>query len=150
MGTIPNVTMRWCVKKSTCKWCYQSIDNGTPVVSVFFWNKGNPDNRRWNTQSYYHVVNKDGVHCWEAQGMDYLSRNPYVPQYREKKPGLCEEDRRKRYLLVRKFHKAEQQRKCGKFPDNLLAEVRLTQQMVDIMLEVATLGGVPESWAERL
>lgn len=143
--TIPNVTMKWCVKKSTCKWCEQPIVNGTPVVTVFFWNKGNPENRRWNCSYSYHPQ------CWIAQGLDYLNRNPYVPQHREKKPTLCEEDRRKRYLLVRRFHKAEQMRKnCGKFPDNLLTEARLTQQMVDIMLEVATLGGVPKSWAERL
>lgn len=142
--TIPNVTMRWCVKKSTCKWCVQPIDNGTPVVTVFFWNKGNPENRRWNRSYSYHPQ------CWVEQGLDYLSRNPYVPQHREKKPTLCEEDRRKRFLLIRRFHKAEQMRKGGSFPDNLLAEARLTQQMIDIMLEVATLGGVPKSWAERL
>ena len=143
--TIPNVTMRWCVKKSICKWCEQPIDNGTPMVSVVFWNRGNPESRKWNSYSKYHP------RCWVDQGLDYLSRNPYVPQIREHKPKLCEEDRRKRFLLVRKFHKAGQQRKnCGSFPDNLLVESGLTQQMVDIMLEVATLGGVPKSWAERL
>ena len=146
--TIPNVTMKWCVKKSTCKWCEQPIDNGTPVVTVFFWNKGNEDSRKWNTKYSYHPQ------CWVAQGLDYLNRNPYVPQTRRKKPTLCEEDRRTRFLLVRKFHKAEQVRNInrdgGSYPDKLLAEIRLTQQMVDIMLEVATVGGVPKSWAERL
>lgn len=142
--TIPNVTIKWCVKKSTCKWCGQSIDNGTPVVTVFFWNKGNPDSRGWNRSYSYHPQ------CWIEQGLDYLNRNPYVPQHREKKPALCEEDRRKRFLLVRRFHKAEQMRQGGNYPDNVLAEARLTQQMIDIMLEVATIGGVPKSWAERL
>jgi len=146
--TIPNVTMRWCVKKSTCRWCDQSIDNGTPVVTVFFWNKGEDSgkwNRKWNVRFSYHPQ------CWVDQGLDYLNRNPYIPQHREKKPTLCEEDRRKRFLLVRKFHKAEQMRKnSGSYPDNLLAEVRLTEQMIGIMLEVAVLGGVPKSWAERL
>ena len=144
--TIPNVTMRWCVKKSTCKWCDQPIENGTPLVSVVFWNKGNPESRKWNYYAKYHPQ------CWVDQGLDYLRRNPYV--IRQRKPRertLCEEDRKKRYLLVMRFHRAEQQRKnSGKFPDNLLAEARLTQRMVDIMLEVATIGGVPKSWAERL
>jgi len=144
--TIPNVTMRWCVRKSTCKWCGQPINNGTPVVTVFFWNKGSEDSRRWNTKFSYHPQ------CWVNQGLDYLGRNPYVPQIREKKPTLCEEDRRKRYLLVRRFHKADQMMKnCNHSdPDSLLAEIRLTQQVIDIMLEVATVGGVPKSWAERL
>ena len=143
--TIPNVTMRWCNKKSTCKWCEQDIDNGTPVVTVFFWNRGEDGNRTWNVKFFFHPQ------CWLDQGLDNLRRNPYVPQVRVKKPTLCEEDRRKRYLLVRQFHKAEQVRKnSGKYPDFLLVEARLTQRMVDIMLEVATIGGVPKSWAERL
>jgi len=143
--TIPNVTMRWCVKKSTCKWCEQSIDRGTPIVSVVFWNKGNEESRKWNYYAKYHPQ------CWVAQGLDYLSRNPYVPQHRVKKPTLSDEDKRKRYLLVRKFHKAIQLRKnCANYPDGVLTEIRLTQQMVEIMLEAVTLGGVPKKWAEKL
>jgi len=115
------------------------------MVTVFFWNKGNENSRRWNTKRFYHPQ------CWVAQGLDYLERNPYVPQHRVKKPTLCEEDRKKRYLLVRRFHKALQMRKnCNNYPDNILTEIRLTQQMVEIMLEVVTLGGVPKGWAEKL
>lgn len=148
--TIPNVTVRWCRKQpTTCKWCNQRIGNGTAMVVVYFWNKGNPENRSWNKQSCYHPQ------CWVEQGLDYLSRNPYVPPIKGKrgrKSLLCEEDRRKRFLLVRRFHALEQRRKNIKatFPDNLLIEERLTKQMVDIMLDVALLGGIPKSWAERI
>ena len=144
--TIPNVTMRWCVRKSTCKWCEQPINSGTPMVAVVFWNKGNENSRKWNAYRKYHPQ------CWIDQGLDYLERNPFVLRHRDRKSPLCEEDRRKRYLLVRRFHKAEQTRKnCNhNYPDDILTEIRLTQQMIDIMLEVVALGGVPKSWAERL
>lgn len=144
--TIPNVTMRWCAKKSTCKWCGLSIEKGTPVISIFFWNKGNPDSRKWNTNYSYHPQ------CYIDQGMDYLNRNPYVSSYKGRRPVLSEEDRRKRFLLIRKFHALDQRRRnCNhSFPDSILTDIRLTEQMVEIMLELATVGGVPEAWAEKL
>lgn len=141
--TIPNVTMRWCRHKATCKWCEKDIKASTPVVAVMFWNKGNPDSRRWNTYQKYHPQ------CWVEQGMDYLNRNPYV-QPMGRKPKLCKEDSRKRFLLVRRFHALEQRRHNNKFPDNVLADIRLFEQMVNIMVEVAMLGGVPKGWAEKL
>lgn len=144
--TIPNVTMRWCRKKATCKWCGKPIEVGTPMVVVFFWNKGNKDSRRWNITQYYQPQ------CWVEQGLDYLNKNPFVPHKRGRVRVLSDKDARKRYLLVRKFHALEQRRKNIKvpYPDNLLAETKLTKQMADIMLDVANLGGVPKSWAERL
>ena len=141
--------MRWCQKKATCQWCPEEIVVGSPMVAVLFWNKGNPDSRRWNVQKCYHPQ------CWVDQGLDYLSRNPYVPPIKGKrgrKSLLCLEDRRKRFLLVRRFHALEQRKKNIKapYPDNLLVEERLTKQMVDIMLDVALLGGIPKSWAELI
>lgn len=142
---IPNVTMRWCRKQAACEWCPEPILIGTPMVAVFFWNKGS-DNRRWNTSKYYHPQ------CWVAQGLDYLNQNPFVPHRRGRVRTLSEEDSRKRYLLVRRFHALEQRKKNIKapYPDNLLIEERLTKQMVDIMLDMINLGGVPKSWAEKL
>ena len=143
--TIPNVTMRWCVKKSRCRWCGEPIVNGTPVVSVFWWNKGNPESRRWNTLHSYHPQ------CWIDQGIDYLNRNPYVPRRRIRLT-LSKEDGRRRFLLIRRFNALIQRRKgisCG-YPDSVLLDIKLTQQMVDIMLEVATVGGVPKLWAGKL
>lgn len=142
--TVPNVTMTWCMRKSTCKWCEQSIEQATPVVTVFFWNKGKEDNRRWNVKQFYHP------NCWVAQGMDYLGRNPYVPRRRE--PKLCTEDMERRRFLIDRFHSLYQKR-CsnhGQYPDGILREIDLTQRMVDTMMEVAALGGVPKGWAEKL
>lgn len=144
--TIPNVTMRWCVRKSTCKWCEQPIDNGTPVVTVFFWNRGNENSRKWNNTYSYHPE------CWIKQGLDYLERNPYIPQHRNKQPNLTVEDKRKRFLLIRKFNSLVQRKKHNyhNYPDTVLDDIKLTQKQVDIMLEVAVLGGVPKGWAEKL
>ena len=65
---------------------------------------------------------------------------------------MSEEDTRKRYLLVRKFHALEQRKKNIKvgYPDNLLIEARIAEQMMEIMLEVALIGGVPKGWAEKI
>jgi len=145
--TIPNVTMRWCQNRAECKWCQQYIEPGQPLVAVLFWNRGS-DGRRWNTQQCYHPQ------CWIEQGLDYLKRNPYVP-YRQGRKGYTElsvEDKRKRFLLVRKFHALEQRRKNirAEFPESLLVESMLTKQMAEIMLDVARLGGVPKSWVKKL
>jgi len=144
--TIPNVTMRWCRKQATCRWCNKPIEIGTPIVAVLFWNKGNPDSRRWNVQICYHPQ------CWVDQGLDYLNRNPFVPHRRGVKSKLSEEDRKKRYLLVRRFHALEQRKKNSKldYPDNLLMDSRLTKQMTDIMLDMVKVGGIPKSWVEKL
>jgi len=144
--TIPNVTMRWCRKQATCRWCEKPIEISTPIVAVMFWNKGNPDSRRWNVQICYHPQ------CWVDQGLDYLSQNPFVPHVRGVKSKLSEEDRKKRYLLVRRFHALEQRKKNIKvgYPDDLLIDSRLTQQMVDIILDMVKVGGIPKSWVAKL
>ena len=147
--TVPNVTMTWCRKKSNCKWCEQPIEQATPVVTVFFWNKGNDNNRRWNVKQFYHPE------CWIKQGLDYLSRNPFVSKQKGRsgrKTTMCEEDRRKRFLLVRRFHALYQRRNNidMNYPDNLITEANLTQQMVDLIVEATTLGGVPKGWVEKL
>jgi len=144
--TIPNVTMRWCRKKAICKWCEQPVEIGTPMVAVMFWNKGNKDNRSWNVQNCYHPD------CWVRQGLDYLERNPYVPHVRVRTLKLDPEVKKKRLVLMRQFHALNQRKNNIKvdYPDSLLVEQRLTRQMIDIMLDVANLGGIPKSWVEKL
>jgi len=147
--TIPNVTILWCRKQATCHYCGQPIEIGTAMVKVFFWNKGNEDKRYWNTQHCYHL---DNPACWVKQGLDYLEKNPFVPHVRGRVRALSKEDSRKRYLLVRRFNEMYQRKNNIKapYPDNLPIEARLIKQMVDIMMEVAGLGGVPKSWAEKI
>jgi len=145
--TVPNVTITWCRGNAKCKWCEQPISIGTPMVRVFFWNRGNEDSRKWNRQYCYHFPD-----CYSKQGMDYLNRNPYVPKPRKQRTLLSVENKRKRFLLIRKFNELSQRRGKIKddYPDSLLLEANLTKRMVDIMLEVATVGGVPEAWAGKI
>jgi len=142
---IPNVTIRWCKKSAICRWCNKPIEIATPMVTVFFWNKGNEERRGWNTTWYFHPQH------WIDQGLDYLSLNPYVPHKRGPKPKLSEEDRRTRFLLVRRFHALQQRKQKLKadYPDRLLIEARISRQAAEIIVEMIRVGGVPKSWAKN-
>lgn len=142
---IPNVSMRWCGAPARCQECPDSIGEGEPVVVVFFWNKGS-DNRKWNRKFYYHPQ------CWVNQGLDYLRRNPYIHKKRGPKVTLSEEDRRQRYLLVRRFHALEQRKQKIKadYPDRLLIESRLDEQMLGLVIQMANYGGAPTTWLTKI
>ena len=148
--TIPNVVMNWCRKEARCHWdsCKLggTIAIAQPMVMVMFWNKGKENSRRWNTKYYYHPQ------CWVEQGLDYLNRNPYVSYIRGRKCTLSKEDGRKRFLLVRRFNRLVQRKATitQDYPESSLIEANLTKQMLDIMLDVAVLGGVPKNWLEKI
>ncbi len=144
--TIPNVTMRWCQNKARCYHCQVDITPGEPMVGVFFWNKGAGD-RHWNISHCYHP------NCWVAQGMEYLSRNPYVPYKRgRKRMQLTTEQHRQRFLLTRRYHAIVQRK--GKLNNNsiqgVMAGLRLDVQIADLILDMQKLGGVPIRWIENL
>lgn len=144
--TIPNVTMRWSRKSAICRWCDKPVEVSTPMVVVFFWNKGGEGRRSFNVKHYYHPQ------CWVEQGLDYLRMNPYIPHKRGPKPKLGAEDRRKRFLLVRRKNALEQRKRKLKaeYPDRVLLEAKIDEQIMDIVLEVIKLGGVPKTWVEKL
>ena len=144
--TVPNVLFVWCRKKATCKWCEQPIEISMAMVKVFYWNKGEDGNRKWNSQYCYHPQH------YIEQGMDYLNRNPYIPHVRGRKSKLSPEDRIKRLVLVKRFNrlcKRKDNINLG-YPDNALVEAKLTKEMVEIMMDVVLVGGVPKSWATKL
>jgi len=140
-----NVVMRWCSRRAKCRWCPDHIEKGQPMVSVVFWNKGDETKRTWNSYFKYHPQ------CFVDQGLDYLKRNPYSAPKRGRRSKLSETDRRRRFLLVRKFHALEQRKHkiVASYPDRVLVENRLEKQMIDIMLDVSKLGGVPKSWSTK-
>lgn len=150
--TVPNVTIGWCRSKGKggaikCKWCELPIEIGTAMVRVFFWNKGNEEKRKWNVQHCYHFPD-----CYSKQGMAYLEKNPYIPHARGIIHKLDDLDKRKRFLLVRRFNELHQRKSNIKvaYPDNLPIEANLIERMAEVMKEVAGLGGVPKSWAEKI
>ena len=144
--TIPNVYMTWCQRKAICKWCEFAIEAGTPMVTVFFWHKGDEDHRQWNKKLYYHPQ------CWVGQGLDYLKMNPYVPYVRKPKAKLSEEQRKQRAALLNRKCSLEQRRRNVKsgYPDRLLVEARLDRQIAELMMEMIPVGGIPKRWLEQL
>ena len=95
---------------------------------------------------YYHFPD-----CYAKQGMDYLNRNPYVPYISGRKSSLAPDDRRKRFLLVRRFNALVQRRnKDNGFPDKELTSAIITNQMIDLAMEMIPLGGVPQSWMAKI
>jgi len=142
--TIPNVSMSWCNRKAQCNFCPDHIGAGEPLVTVFFWNKGTPDHKGFNTKQYYHPQ------CWVAQGLDYLSLNPYVPYQKQKRLDLVPEQKERRNILLRRKCSLEQRRRNLKaeYPERLLLEARIESKIVGLMLEIAPLGGIPKKWLE--
>lgn len=145
---IPNVTITWCYRRSICKYCEQPIEAGKPVVKVFYWNKGDENSRKWNRSTSYHFPD-----CYIKQGQDYLDRNPYVARSgSNRRLALSDENRRTRFLLVRKFNELYHRRRNIKvpYPDRLTVEIELTKRMTDTMLDMVPVGGVPKSWAAKI
>jgi len=141
--TIPNVTIAWSNRIAQCEWCPESIVAGTPLVTVFFWNKGSPEHKGFNVKKYYHP------NCWVAQGLDYLERNPYVPYIRKKKMELTPEQSKQRYSILRRKAAIDQRiRDASNRPDVLLIEARLNIKITELMLEIAPIGGIPKKWLD--
>ncbi len=140
--TVPNVTMTWCVNRAKCEWCPEHIEAGTPLVTVFYWNRGGPDHKGYNVKKYYHPQ------CWIAQGLDYLERNPYVRHITKKKLVLTPKQSELRYKILKRKASIDQRLRNldGDYPDHLLIEARLKLQITDLMLEIAVVGGIPKKW----
>ncbi len=137
--SIPNVSMSWCSRIAKCEWCEKDVEAGTPIVTVFYWNKGTESHRGFNVKKYYHPQ------CWVEQGLDYLKMNPYVPYLRKPKLELTPEQSKRRYQLLR--HKAAVDQRIRKLGDgNLLALASLHEKITTIMLEIAEIGGIPKKW----
>jgi len=139
--TIPNVSIAWCHRVARCKWCENDIVAGTPMVSVFFWNKGNEEKRGWNSKYYYHPD------CWVSQGLDYLDRNPYVPYPGRKRVEMEPEMKSKRLKILRRKASLEQRRRNTEDP---LMLAHIETQIAGLLPEIAEAGGIPKSWLETL
>ena len=115
------------------------------MVTVFYWNKGTPEHKGFNSKYYYHPQ------CWIDQGLDYLKRNPFVPTHRGSRPlPLTDEERKARNKLLNRWSSLNQQIRNIRvdYPDRILIEARLEQRKIDLMMEIAPLGGIPKKWLE--
>lgn len=139
--TIPNVTITWCQRTAKCAWCPDHINAGAPLVTVFWWSRGSPDHKGYNVKKYYHP------NCWVAQGLDYLKMNPYVPYIRKKKLELSPEQSKQRYsILKRKAAIDQRKRGLEGRPDRVAAEALLNMKIAELMIEIASVGGIPKKW----
>lgn len=142
---IPNVCMSWCQREAQCGWCPEPIKVATPMVTVFYWNKG-ADGRKWNVQKCYHPQ------CWVDQGLDYLKRNPYVSTTGRPTLQLSEKEKRQRYLLLRKktYIDARRRKLLEEDPADKVSLSQLDVEFAEICLLIAQVGGVPPKWLEQL
>lgn len=144
--TIPNVTISWCQHQALCDWCPKHIESGQPMIVVFYWNKGSKSHSGFNTKKYYHPQ------CWLDQGMDYLKRNPFVSTHKgAKRLDLTPEQKLERNKILRRKGAIEYRRSQidHSLPNHKAIEAKMNIQIVDLMIEIAPLGGVPKKWLER-
>jgi hypothetical protein len=101
----------------------------------------------WAFQYYWHVVNKDGIHCWEEQGMAYLQKHPYNQGERGGQPlGLDYDTNKKRIAVLRRHAKYMQKIRQAMQTDNVDRVIRLANSADKLKEEILPLGGVPKSW----
>lgn len=139
---IPNVCISWAQRKAQCQYCPEPVEAGTPLVTVFFWNKGQEDKRKWNVKQYFHPD------CWVANGLDYLKMNPYVPYARSRKLPLTTKQNKKRVLILKRKAALDQRKRNLKsgYPDRVLVEARIDRQIAELMVQIASVGGIPPTW----
>lgn len=146
--TTPNVYFSWCTREANCPWCKQLIPVATESVVVFFWNKGVEGNRKFNVKRHYHPD------CWVASGRDYLKMNPYSSPGKRGRPKteLAPIDKDRRLTLLRKKAMLEQQKKrlTTPYPDRLVLENNIDEQIASVMFEITKCGGIPKSWLEKI
>jgi hypothetical protein len=87
-----------------------------------------------------------------AQGLDYLKLNPYVSTGKRGQPKLqlTEEDRRTRYLLLRRKATLDIRLRDARLHGLTERVADLTAKSFDLLLQIAKVGGIPKRWAEDI
>jgi len=141
-----DVWMTWVKRKTRCRYCGETMEKATPMVTGKLWRKGNPESRKINIRFYWHPQ------CWVKQGLDYLSLHPYSSGSRGRKQlKLGEEDAKLRYKLLRKYAALRQRvtKLATKYPDNVLPILRIETQMKETAAKINEVGGIPPKWNIR-
>jgi hypothetical protein len=119
------------------------------MVVKNLWRKGDANSRKINLKFYYHPD------CNTAAGLDYLNQHPYTSGSHKRGPKrtvLTPEQQHQRYLLLRRKASLEQRKRKLKaeFPDRLLKEANIDEKIADLMIEIAGVGGIPNSWISKM
>ena len=136
---IPQVSMSWATKPSTCKHCDNPIDTASPMVTAFF----RDPKTKWNTRHYYHPQ------CWVQNGLEYLKANPYTE--RKTRDELTPEQKEVRNQILRKYASLRQrQRKLSRSnPKHAILNMNIEAQIAQLMQDILPYGGVPRKWADE-
>jgi len=114
------------------------------MVIKKLWRKGDETSRRINLLFYYHPE------CYMVEGLEYLQMNPYTPGLHKRGPKTTltpDQQRQRKLILMRRASLIQRKKKLKvKYPDRLLFEAKIDQQLIDLMVEIAPLGGIPISW----
>ena len=138
---LAQVWVAWCKKKSICKTCNELILSGLPMVYV----------RIRDTNRPYPYTMRKHLHCWLADAIDWLEKNPYT---RVNSPGrkrlqLSDEDRKIRLKLLRRRALLVFRQRVLAYNNPKLAADKIgkMQEKVDIIVkDICKVGGVPKSW----
>lgn len=130
----------WLYKATQCRECEAVIPAGTKVVRGSFWaqEQSFPVRAVWHTQ------------CWVKQLEAYLDEHPYQPRQGRKPLQLNPDARRRRRTLCVQWSRLRIERLRVIDLDLRWKLPELDKQGQAIMAEMATIGGVPKSWAVEL
>ena len=137
------ITVCWCRRKAKCAFCSEYILPGYPMLMKKIWSKG----KKRVYIFYYHIT------CMIKESLQYLETHPYEAEIGRKKLDLTPDERRQRDLLLRRRASIRQRiRRWEESGDKRSAEKikQLEANELAIAVEMAKVGGVPESWHIRM
>ena len=134
------VWFNWCQKRAKCSRCLQYIEAGEQIVYA-----------KLPTQPYPRVLRRH-IHCFIADNVDWLQRNPYYHHAGTGRPKLelsAVDRSMRRKLLVKGANTRLDMRVCSrKLPDTeaQLRIDRLSTKLALLAVELMEVGGVPKKF----
>ena len=135
-----DIWVSWAKRKATCHYCSKPILARTPIIKGKMWKKM-ATATKWSIMFYWHPE------CWLNQAYAYLEQHPFIPKRGRAKLVLDKDAKTKRLKLLR-----ERARLIYRLKDIMLygnnsdIEERILSRLLELVVEIEPLGGVPKSW----
>lgn len=150
--------MKRCVKTAKCAYCSQPILKDDYMICGKLWltrseASATTEAKKWLIRKYWHRVNSDGEHCWEAQAKFHVDQLP-APIIRSgrKRVALSDEDKIARNKITNRRSAIIQRiRSEWEKPVEIINYDELSHlgEMLGACKEqIALVGGVPRSWED--